>query len=160
MAFKTDKPQSSASLLFSRVVSYIKDAYTFPSGTYRANEVKAGLYEFYNQTNQLLENSDHVINTARNNFLADADIHDGMGHDELFDIIEKLDLYMHQRFPQDNVSSAQISERAFRKADHIADMISEMAPVKIEDYAHKFDRMVSHYPKPTLVANNDHDSLG
>lgn len=139
--------------VFDKVINFVKDSYTFTAGTYSANQVKAGLYAFSYETNLLLDGHDHTRAAERSTFLAKANIHDGMGQDELFDIMEKLEFHMHKKFQTGYIQPSLLSDRAYVKAKFIANNIADMSEARIEDYAHKFDRMIGIYTGPTHMVN-------
>lgn len=148
--------QTNVREVFEKVLDYVSELHPFSAGTYSADQVKAGLFEFANSTNVLLEDSNLQKKTERAHFFGGVDIHDGMGQDELYDIIERLEFYMKSKFPNDSLLKGNSSERAFVKAEHVAEKISQMSVSKIEDYAHKFDRMIGIYYGPKKVVNDNH----
>lgn len=142
--------------IFHNAVDIVKECYSFAPDTYSANEVKAGLFLHARGNSRLLEDTNPLKDAARNAFLSKVDVHDGMAHNEVFDIIEKLDLYMHEKFPESGQNRWEISSHAFVKADQIADDIRALPPEKIEHFAHKFDMMIGLFPKPVLAIDNTH----
>lgn len=142
---------------FHRVVSFIKDSNLFSSDTFSKDQVKAGLYKFSEDTNWLLEGHDPAIREERNQFFKSIDLNDHVGQDEIYAILEKHEILMRKKFPNTYPSrnNHNIGDAAFNKAKYITENIKKMTEVSIDDYSHKFDRMIGAYEKPFLAVDNE-----
>jgi hypothetical protein len=148
--------QDGISGFFRKFTSLIEKSSLFATDNFSRDQIKAGLFKFSEDTNWLMEGHDSFIQRERSNFFKEIPLDDNIGQDELFSIIEKHELLMRKKFPQTyplNPGHDAVSI-AYHKATYIAENIKKMSEAQIEDYAHKYDRMIGVYKKPELVIDN------